>query len=87
MAGDALDIRLESDELKDAILEVRRLAGREAVGDLYAFDLELIHRSGMPVLAEDLLGMEVDVVLELDGLVTRRVHGIVSRVVDRGDAA
>ncbi len=87
MAGDALDIRLESDELKDAILEVRRLAGREAVGDLYAFDLELIHRSGMPVLAEDLLGMEVDIVFELDGLAARRVHGIVSRVVDRGDAA
>lgn len=83
----ALEIRLESPELELTTLAVRRLTAHESIGETFSFDLQLVQLTGVAVSSQDLLGIDVTIVFSQNGFELRRVGGIVSRVLDRADAA
>jgi type VI secretion system secreted protein VgrG len=86
--GDHLDIRLESSAFPVDRLRVRKLAGREAVGQLYTFDVvvECLDPAGIDIDA--VAGAEATLVFELGGSEVRQVHGMIVEADDHlGDTA
>ncbi|MEZ4297662.1 MAG: type VI secretion system tip protein TssI/VgrG [Polyangiaceae bacterium] len=76
-----LDIRLESRSFDPATVRVLGVVGREAVSQLFRFDIDLVStdRSGLsPALA----GTTLTLVIDVDGREARRVHGMVSEITD-----
>ncbi|MGK3988438.1 type VI secretion system tip protein TssI/VgrG [Sorangium sp. So ce136] len=80
--SDSLDIRLEIAGFSSDVLQVHRLSGREAISQLFSFDLEVVCPSEAAVEGKTFLGEEVAVVFEQDGVELRRIHGMVAEVRD-----
>ncbi len=84
MAQDPLRVRLELAESLDDQPQIRRLTGREAISDLFSFDLEVILPGRRtPDHAGELarlLGAKASLVWERDGAELRRLHGIFCEV-------
>lgn len=66
-------------------LRVRRLTGREAISELFSFDVDVVCDPGHELPAEAHLGAEITVVFEIDGADVRRVHGVVGAIRDHLD--
>ena len=66
----------------DALL-LTALSGREAVSELFRFELRLLAERGTPVPFEKVLGQSATVEIELPGGGTRYLNGIVS-VLEQG---
>ncbi|XYH97451.1 type VI secretion system Vgr family protein [Sorangium sp. So ce1128] len=80
--SDSLDIRLELAGFSSDILQVHRLSGREAISQLFSFDVEVVCPSEAAVEGKTFMGEEVAVVFEQDGVELRRIHGMVAEVHD-----
>lgn len=79
------EIRLESEDFPCDRVFVRKLDGREAISQLFVFDLEIVVRDegGLDVAA--VAGATVTILFTENNLPTRRIHGMVSRIDDRLD--
>ncbi|MBI4954656.1 MAG: type VI secretion system tip protein VgrG [Myxococcales bacterium] len=75
--NDALEARFDSDELDTEALRVTRVVGREAIGELFHFDLDLVSLGGSPLERSAVLGALGRLVLVRGGLEQRAVHGMV----------
>lgn len=75
-------VRIESEDLEAGALEVYALRGREAISELFEFEIEAVTLSETRPVA----GTAVAIVFVVQGEPIRRVHGIVAEVVDRFDA-
>ncbi len=73
-------IRIEARGERWEHVRVHRLAGREAVGQLFSFDLDVACDTGHDLPDGAVPGEEVSVVFELDGEEVRRVHGILGPI-------
>jgi type VI secretion system secreted protein VgrG len=83
-----LHIRIESRDFACGDLRVRRMVGREAISELFTFDLDLAHAGPHGLPPEAVPGAEVTLVLEHeDGEERRRIHGIIGQIRDRLDAS
>lgn len=71
------DVRLQSDKADVTGVFVRRLTGREAMSELYRFEVDVVCEStdGLPDALG--LGATLTLVLARDGVDVRRVHGFV----------
>jgi type VI secretion system secreted protein VgrG len=58
-------------------VRVRKLSGREAIGQLFRFDLEAATDPDTEIPETAKPGEEVSIVFELDGEEVRRVHGVI----------
>src|SRR5262245_14279800 len=79
---DLLDPRLESDAFPTDRLRIRTLARREAIGQLYTFDLTVACLDHAGIDAGAAAGAEADIVFERTGSEVRRVHGMIVEVDD-----
>lgn len=75
-----LQVKLESDGRQIDGVHVRRLKGREAISELFSFDLEVVCAASDLLPASLANGASLTLVFELDGNVCRRVHGMVVRI-------
>src|SRR5262245_49812143 len=72
-------IRFKAAEVGEDDLLITRLAGSEAVSELFSFNLELLAPLDKPVNFEDVLGKAGAVAVDVPGDDVRHFHGIVSR--------
>ncbi|KYF69019.1 hypothetical protein BE11_05490 [Sorangium cellulosum] len=79
---DSLDIRLELSGFSSDILQVNRLSGREAISQLFSFDVEVVCPSEAAVDGQTFTGENVAIIFEQDGVEQRRIHGMVAEVHD-----
>ncbi|WP_437876348.1 type VI secretion system Vgr family protein [Sorangium sp. So ce513] len=80
--SDSLDIRLELAGFSSEILQVNRLSGREAISQLFTFDVEVVCPSEAAVDGQTFTGEDVAIVFEQDGVELRRIHGMIAEVHD-----
>src|SRR5262245_45283651 len=73
-------MRFKAQGLGDDDLLITRLAGTEALSQLFAFELELLAPADKPVAFDDVLGRAAAVALDVPGGQPRLFHGIVSRL-------
>jgi type VI secretion system secreted protein VgrG len=73
--------RVESTEISIDGVEVRRLEGREAISEPFAFDVDIDVREGSTFDIEAALGAAVSIVFTYDEEEVRRVHGVVGSIV------
>src|SRR5262245_55423711 len=76
-ANSPMQLRVEG--LGDDDLLITRLAGTEAISQLFSFELELLASLDKPVAFEDTLGKAASVLVAVPGGDGRYFHGIVSR--------
>lgn len=82
-----LSAHLESKGERWDHVRVLELSGREAISQLFAFDLEVACGPDHALPEHALPGAEVSLVFEDDGLEVRRVHGVLGPIRDRLDPA
>lgn len=71
-----LEIRLESSSLSPERTRVRKVSGREAISQLFQFDIEVVTLEGEGPEARALAGTEAALVFEQEGQELRRIHGM-----------
>ncbi len=84
MSTHEVQVTLECDAAPD--LSVRRFAGREAVSELFSFELDLVLIGSIELDPERLLGERATVVLSRDGVELRRIHGQLVEIRSTADA-
>jgi type VI secretion system secreted protein VgrG len=67
-------------------VRVQKVSGREAISELFAFDLEVVCDPGHELPAEALPAADITLVIEIDGTETRQIHGILGPIRDHLDA-
>lgn len=77
---------LESKGHEWGAVRVQRLSGREAISELFSFDVDVVIDPGHELPAEALPGADITLVIEIDGVEARRIHGILGPVRERLDA-
>lgn len=82
MAQDYVEARIESESFSCDNVRVHRLSGREAIGKLFSFDIEIVSTDPEEPSAEAMTGAEVTLVFAQreDGSEVRRIHGMVAEV-------
>lgn len=75
-------VRLEASDFDASDVRVFKLAGREAIGQLFQYDVDVavLGREGLAL--DEVVGARVTIVFERDDLELCRRHGIVARVDD-----
>ncbi|WP_438026565.1 type VI secretion system Vgr family protein [Sorangium sp. So ce233] len=82
-ASGTLNVRIESERGSWDHVQVRELSGREAISQLFSFDLDIVIDEGQELPADAAPGAEVSLVFESDGEEIRRVHGMLGPIRDR----
>lgn len=82
-----LSLHLESKGQPWDHVRVQRLSGREAISELFSFDLQVVCDPGHELPAEALPSADVTLIIEIDGAEVRRIHGILGPIRDHLDAA
>lgn len=77
-----VDVRIECDALPNGTV-VRRVTGREAISELFSFELELVIRGDTSFDPSPLVGERAALVFEREGDPVRTVRGVVCEVVER----
>ena len=80
MANDFVEARLESTAFSCEHVQIHKLAGREAISQLFAFDLEVVSTASDEPTAADMAGAEVAIMFHRGGEERRRIHGMVAEV-------
>lgn len=80
---DTFSLRLETKAFPVDAVQVRTLRGREAVSEPFAFELEILSLDRESPAQEEMVGADVTLVFERGGLELRRLHGVVTKVIDR----
>ena len=85
MLDDLVRIRIESDEFSCEDLQTFELTGREAVGQLFGFEVSVVSTkpAGLDVAAIE--GAHASIVFEASGEEVRRVYGMIAQIEDRLD--
>ena len=79
----SLSAYLETDGERWPDVGVRRLTGREAISDLFAFTVDVAVPADRDLAERAYPGATVTIVLERDGFEVRRIHSMVKTVADR----
>lgn len=82
-----LSLHIEADGAPWEHVKVQRLAGREAISQLFAFELDVVCDEEHELPEQAYPGAEVTLVFELDGRELRRVHGMLGPIRDRLEAS
>ncbi|QDU61283.1 Phage-related baseplate assembly protein [Planctomycetes bacterium Pan216] len=70
-------LRLKTSLADDALM-IHRLRGREAVGDLYRFELDLVAANETEIPFDRLLGHSATITIDIPGQSKRHVNGIIA---------
>src|SRR5580700_6409055 len=86
MPAEHIEVRLESNAFSCDGVQIHRLAGREAISQLYELDLTIVVTEPGEIDPDEVAGAEVDIVFVLAGEELRRIHGMVSTIDDLLDS-
>jgi type VI secretion system secreted protein VgrG len=74
--------RLESNDFDTSALQVHRVLGREAISQLYRFEIDFVALERAPLALRDLAGAEASLVFEVEGEEVRTVRGMIAEATD-----
>ena len=80
---DRVRVRLESSDFSCEDVEIRELAGKEAISQLFSFRVDIVCFDENGLDTALMLGAGVSLVFQQGDTEVRRVHGMVAEVVDR----
>src|SRR6185437_11045388 len=76
------EARLESNDFDTSALQIHRVLGREAISQLYRFEIDFVSLEGAPLVLRDLAGAQASLVFEVAGEEARTVHGMIAEATD-----
>ncbi|WP_437633901.1 type VI secretion system tip protein TssI/VgrG [Sorangium sp. So ce854] len=76
-------LRLDSDDFSCDLLRVRGVHGKESIGQLFSYDIDVVCSDGAELSIEQVLGATASLVFEVEGADERAVHGMIAEVEDR----
>ncbi|CAN98491.1 vrgS conserved hypothetical protein [Sorangium cellulosum So ce56] len=76
-------MRLDSSDFSCDLLRVRGVHGREAIGQLFSYDIDVVCSDGAELSIEQVLGAAASLVFEVEGADERTVYGMIAEVEDR----
>ncbi|XYH97281.1 type VI secretion system Vgr family protein [Sorangium sp. So ce1128] len=76
-------LRLDSSEFSCAHVRVREVRGKEAIGQLFSFDIDVVCSDDAELAIDEVLGATASLVFEVQGADERTVYGMISEVEDR----
>lgn len=79
---DFLDIQLESTSFPTDRLRIRALDGREAISELFSFEVQIVSLDPDGPAPTEMLGADVTLVFVLRGNEIRRIHGMIAQIDD-----
>ncbi|WP_441290346.1 type VI secretion system tip protein TssI/VgrG [Sorangium sp. KYC3313] len=79
-------LRLDSSDFSCDLLRVRGVHGKEAIGQLFSYDIDVVCSDGAELSIEQVLGAAASLVFEVEGADERTVHGMIAEVEDRHEA-
>ena len=91
MAIAGISILLESDEFDASAMQVFSVSGREAIGRLFSFDIELVHPDTAGLDEAEIIGAAASLVFEhraetlAELPVIYRIHGMIAEIEDMLD--
>jgi type VI secretion system secreted protein VgrG len=80
MVRDFLEVRLESKDFPCAHVQIHRLTGREAIGQLFEFELEVVSTLAEEPTAAAMSSAEATIIFHHDHIEVRRIHGMIVEV-------
>ncbi|EYF05688.1 type VI secretion system Vgr family protein [Chondromyces apiculatus] len=88
MQEDRIPVRisLDSPDFSCDHVQVREVQGKEAIGRLFSFDVEIVCIEDTEIPVEQMLGASASLVFLIDGVEQRTLHGMIAAVEDRLDA-
>jgi type VI secretion system secreted protein VgrG len=86
MPIDHVAVHLESSHFPCEGIQIHRLRGKEAISQLFSFDLEIVVAEPAELDPDAVDGAEVDIVFTRAGEELRRVHGMITTVDDLLDS-
>jgi type VI secretion system secreted protein VgrG len=84
MPSPRVEARLESNDFDTSAVQVGRVLGREAISQLYRFEIDFVTVDRAPLALRDLAGAEASLVFEVEGEeAARTIHGMISEATDQ----
>ena len=77
-----VDFRVESEQFECDALQVFEVEGREAISQLFSFDVGVVSTSLAGLDPEQVQGAVACLVMEVGGVEIRRIHGMIAEVED-----
>jgi type VI secretion system secreted protein VgrG len=77
-----LHFRLTSQDFDTSLVQVRRVAGREAISQPFSFDVDFVVTDAEGLEPDKVLGASASLVFERDGEEVRAVHGMLCSFID-----
>jgi type VI secretion system secreted protein VgrG len=78
-------IHLTSPDFDCERIRVREVHGREAIGELFSFDLDIVCIEETELAVDSVLGASAAIVIDIAGEERRTIHGMIAEVEDRLD--
>ncbi|WP_437715851.1 type VI secretion system tip protein TssI/VgrG [Sorangium sp. So ce448] len=82
-----MEIRVETAGVQWEGVHVRVLSGREAISQVFSFDLDVVCDPQLDLPEDAVPGARLSVVFLVEGEEIRRIHGILEQILDRLDPA
>lgn len=82
MANEVVDFRVESEHFGCDALQVFEIVGRETISQPFSFDIGVVSTSTDGLDPEEVQGALASLVIEIEGVEVRRVHGMIAEVED-----
>lgn len=76
------EAHLESNDFNTSALQVHRVFGREAISQLYRFEIDFVSLERAPLALRELVGAEASLVFVVEGEEARTVHGMIAEATD-----
>ncbi|HTN91636.1 MAG TPA: type VI secretion system tip protein TssI/VgrG [Sorangium sp.] len=76
-------LRLDSNDFSCAHVRVREVRGKETIGQLFSFDIDVVCSDDAELSIDEVLGATASLVFDVQGAEERTVYGMISEVEDR----
>lgn len=76
-------LRLDSPDFSCDHVRVREVNGKEAIGRLFSFDIDVVCDGGAELALAEVLGAAASLVFDVEGAEERTVYGMIAEVEDR----
>lgn len=82
MMNDFVEMRLESNDFPCHRVQIHRLVGREAISELFSFEISIVSLEADEPSVDAMAGAEATLIFKRDDNEIRQIHGMIVEVVE-----